>query len=93
MGATKGEAPCILVGFAAETQMLEKNAKQKLLSKNLDIIAGNIIGAPSSGFEVQTNEVTLFYKDGSKEALGVMDKEAVAHIILDRVLTLYPKKS
>jgi len=83
----------ILVGFAAETQMLEKNAKQKLHSKNLDIIAGNIIGAPSSGFETQTNQVTLFYKDGSKEALGVMDKEEVAHIILDRVLTLYPKKS
>jgi len=81
------------VGFAAETEMLEKNATQKLFSKNLDIIAGNIIGAPSSGFEVQTNEITLFYKDGSKEALDIMDKEEIAHIILDRVLALYPKKS
>ena len=83
----------ILVGFAAETQMLEKNAKQKLLLKNLDIIAGNIIGAPSSGFETETNKVTLFCKDGTKEALGIMDKEEVAHIILDRVLALYSKKS
>jgi phosphopantothenoylcysteine decarboxylase/phosphopantothenate--cysteine ligase len=83
----------IVVGFAAETEMLEKNATQKLFSKNLDIIAGNIIGAPSSGFEVQTNEITLFYKDGSKEALDIMDKEEIAHIILDRVLALYPKKS
>lgn len=83
----------IVVGFAAETQMLEKNATQKLFSKNLDIIAGNIIGMPDSGFETETNKVTLFYKDGSKEELDVMEKEALAHIILDRVLTLCSKKS
>jgi phosphopantothenoylcysteine decarboxylase/phosphopantothenate--cysteine ligase len=75
----------VLVGFAAETEDLEKNAKKKLAEKNLDIIAGNIVGHPDSGFESNTNEVTLFYKDGSKESLPVMEKADVAHILLDRI--------
>jgi len=76
----------VLVGFAAETKDLEKNAKKKLAEKNLDIIAGNIVGHPDSGFESDTNEVILFYKDGSKESLPVMEKDDVAHILLDRIV-------
>ena len=76
----------VLVGFAAETEDLEKNAEKKLKEKNLDIIAGNIVGRPDSGFESDTNSVTLFYKDGKKEALPVMEKEALAHILLDRII-------
>ncbi len=76
----------VLVGFAAETEDLEKNAKKKLAEKNLDIIAGNIVGHSDSGFESDTNEVTLFYKDGSKESLSVMEKDDVAHILLDRIV-------
>ncbi|MCP4105594.1 MAG: bifunctional phosphopantothenoylcysteine decarboxylase/phosphopantothenate--cysteine ligase CoaBC [Desulfobacteraceae bacterium] len=75
----------ILVGFAAETQDLEKNAGLKLAKKNLDIIAGNLIGGSNSGFEADTNQVTLFFRDGRKEPLSVMGKDEVAHIILDRV--------
>ncbi|MCG6906269.1 MAG: bifunctional phosphopantothenoylcysteine decarboxylase/phosphopantothenate--cysteine ligase CoaBC [Desulfobacteraceae bacterium] len=78
----------ILVGFAAETEGLEANAAQKLRAKNLDIIAGNLIGAPHSGFQADTNQVTLFFRDGAKEALPAMTKEAVAHTLLDRVATL-----
>ena len=76
----------ILVGFAAETQDLEKNATQKLAEKNLDIIAGNLVGSSDSGFESDTNKVTLYFKDGTKEALPIMDKLGVAHILLDRIL-------
>jgi phosphopantothenoylcysteine decarboxylase/phosphopantothenate--cysteine ligase len=75
----------ILVGFAAETEDLQRNATQKLAAKNLDIIAGNLIGAPGSGFESDTNQVTLFFGDGTQEVLPAMDKLAIAHIILDRV--------
>jgi len=78
----------ILVGFAAETEGLEANAAQKLRAKNLDIIAGNLIGAPHSGFQADTNQVTLFFRDGAKEALPAMTKEAVAHTLLDRVAAL-----
>jgi len=76
----------ILVGFAAETENLEQHAETKRVEKNLDIIVGNIVGEPSSGFGADTNKVTLFYKDGTQEPLPVMEKGAVAHILLDRIL-------
>jgi phosphopantothenoylcysteine decarboxylase/phosphopantothenate--cysteine ligase len=76
----------VLVGFAAETKELEKNATQKLVEKNLDIIAGNLVGAADSGFESDTNNVTLFFKDGTREPLPTMEKLEVAHILLDRIV-------
>ncbi|MBT8331976.1 MAG: bifunctional phosphopantothenoylcysteine decarboxylase/phosphopantothenate--cysteine ligase CoaBC [Deltaproteobacteria bacterium] len=76
----------VLVGFAAETRDLEQNAAQKLAKKNLDIIVGNLVGAADSGFASDTNTVTFFFDDGTKEKLPSMDKEAVAHILLDRVV-------
>jgi len=75
----------ILVGFAAETRDLRENAREKLVRKNLDMIVGNLVSHPASGFGTDTNRVTLFYRDGSCEPLAEMDKDAVAHIILDRV--------
>ena len=74
-----------LVGFAAETQKLESYAGEKLKKKNLDTIVGNIVGVSDSGFQADTNEVTLFFKDGSNEPLPNMKKEEVAHILLDRI--------
>ncbi len=76
---------CFLVGFAAETQSLRENAQKKLAEKNLDIIAGNLVSVPGSGFGVDTNKVTLFYRDGTREVLGEMKKWEVAHVILDRI--------
>ena len=76
----------VLVGFAAETEELDKNANKKLNEKNLDIIAGNLIDVPGSGFQCDTNKVTLYYRDGNREELAVMAKEALAHILLDRVV-------
>ncbi len=78
----------ILVGFAAETEKLEENAKRKLAQKKLDIIVGNLVGQSDSGFGADTNIVTLFYRDGTKEALPAMAKESVAHILLDRIIKL-----
>ncbi len=77
-----------LAGFAAETENLEKNAVDKLDRKNLDIIVGNLIGHPSSGFGSDTNKVTFFYKDGTTEALPEMRKDEVADILLDRIVTM-----
>jgi phosphopantothenoylcysteine decarboxylase / phosphopantothenate---cysteine ligase len=91
LGERKGGR--ILVGFAAETEHLEANAAQKLREKNLDIIAGNLIGVPHSGFQTDTNQVTLFFRDGAKEALPAMTKEAVAHTLLDRVAALVRDRS
>ncbi|MFO7838689.1 MAG: bifunctional phosphopantothenoylcysteine decarboxylase/phosphopantothenate--cysteine ligase CoaBC [Desulfosalsimonadaceae bacterium] len=80
----------VLVGFAAETQELEKNAREKLQRKNLDLIVGNLIGAPDSGFASETNKMTLFFRDGSVEALPVMEKDEAAHILLDKIVPLLP---
>ena len=76
----------VLVGFAAETRDLKKNATQKLAEKNLDIIVGNLVGSADSGFEADTNTVTFFFKDGTAESLPTMDKLEVAHILLDRIV-------
>ena len=81
----------ILVGFAAETENLRENACAKLTSKNLDLIVANLIGQADSGFGSDTNQVTLFFRDGRAEDLPVMDKEDLADIILDRVQEIKKK--
>ena len=78
----------ILIGFAAETERLEQYAQKKLADKNLDIIVGNIVGSADSGFDADTNTVTLFYKDGTKEKLPKMTKADVANLLLDRVIEM-----
>jgi phosphopantothenoylcysteine decarboxylase/phosphopantothenate--cysteine ligase len=76
-----------VVGFAAETRDLEQNAQTKLVAKNLDMIVGNLIGPPDSGFAADTNTATFFYADGTSESFAVMQKDAMAHALFDRVLT------
>ncbi len=78
----------VLVGFAAETEDLEKNALDKLKRKNLDMIVGNLIGAPDSGFEADTNKMKLFFKDGHVEDLPMMAKDEAAHALLGRIAGL-----
>ncbi len=75
-----------LVGFAAETNDLERHALIKMKKKNLDMIAANIVGADDSGFKTDTNKVKLFLKDGSSKDIPLMDKEKVAHILLDTII-------
>ncbi|MFW6011725.1 MAG: bifunctional phosphopantothenoylcysteine decarboxylase/phosphopantothenate--cysteine ligase CoaBC [Desulfosalsimonas sp.] len=87
LGGRKKEGQ-ILVGFAAETRDLEKHATAKLASKNLDLIAANLVGGEDSGFGADTNLVRLFYKNGNPEELSLMSKDEAAHIILDRIAEL-----
>jgi phosphopantothenoylcysteine decarboxylase/phosphopantothenate--cysteine ligase len=75
----------ILVGFAAETRDLEENAKAKIAEKHLDLIVANRVGGSNSGFGSDTNEVKVFYKDGSAEVIPLMDKGHLADLLLDRV--------
>ena len=78
----------IVVGFAAETRDMASYALKKLDEKRLDLIAANLIGPPDSGFAADTNRMTLFFADGRKTVLDVMDKDTVAHLILDQVVEL-----
>jgi phosphopantothenoylcysteine decarboxylase / phosphopantothenate---cysteine ligase len=78
----KGGMPRLVIGFAAETENLLANARQKLENKRLDLIVANDVSASDSGFEVADNRVTLLTVDGEPEALPLMPKEEVAEHIL-----------
>ena len=82
----------VVVGFAAETESLLENARAKLGSKKLDLIAANDVTAEGAGFEVQTNIVTLVKPDGSYEELPKMSKRQVADRILDAAIPLLPSR-
>jgi phosphopantothenoylcysteine decarboxylase/phosphopantothenate--cysteine ligase len=75
----------VLVGFAAETENLLKNAKDKLVRKNLDFIVANDLSKKGSGFGCDTNEVTIIERSGAVIDLAPMTKEDVASEIWDRV--------
>lgn len=81
----------VVVGFAAESQDLLENARQKLERKRLDLIVANDISAPDAGFAVDTNRVTLLAADGSAETLPLMSKAQVAQAVLQRVVDLLKK--
>jgi phosphopantothenoylcysteine decarboxylase/phosphopantothenate--cysteine ligase len=83
-----GHGPKVAVGFAAETEDLLENARDKLQRKRLELIAANDVSAADAGFAVDTNRVTLLSADGGTEALPLMAKEEVAHEIWDRVCQL-----
>jgi phosphopantothenoylcysteine decarboxylase/phosphopantothenate--cysteine ligase len=84
--ATTGDRPegCVVVGFALETEDSEANAREKLRAKGLDLVVLNEIG-PGTGFEVETNRVTLIGPEGEADVVPLMDKARVADHILDRV--------
>jgi len=83
-----GRGPKVAAGFAAETEHLLENARDKLGRKRLDLIAANDVSATDAGFAVDTNRVTLLSADGSVEALPLMSKEDVAHKIWDQICQL-----
>ncbi len=84
----KSKKPIVLVGFAAESQDLVKNARAKLQQKGMDLIAANDITAIDAGFGVDTNRVTVLAKDGDPIELPVMSKYKVADYLLNHVVEL-----
>jgi len=78
----------IKVGFAAESEDVIENARRKLEKKKLDLIVANDITAKESGFDVDTNKVTIIDRDGNVDDLPLMTKREVADRVLDRVVGL-----
>ena len=78
----------IIVGFAAETENVVENARQKLFTKNLDLIVANDVSAPDSGFEVDTSAATMIWPDGKLKKLATMPKADLADAILTEALAL-----
>ncbi|MFQ5926403.1 MAG: bifunctional phosphopantothenoylcysteine decarboxylase/phosphopantothenate--cysteine ligase CoaBC [Terriglobia bacterium] len=78
----------VLVGFAAETEDVVKNARAKLRAKKLDIVVANDVTQDGAGFDVETNVVTLVTRAGETIPLPKMGKLAVAHRLLDEIRRL-----
>ena len=79
------KAGLIKVGFAAETQDIEINAKKKIAAKNLDFVVANDITSETSGFSSDNNKVIIIHSDDTIERLPLMPKYDVGNAILDRV--------
>jgi phosphopantothenoylcysteine decarboxylase / phosphopantothenate---cysteine ligase len=80
----------VAVGFALETEDLLEGARLKLKAKGFDLIVANRAGEEGSGFEVETNRVTLLDLGGEAESLPLLGKDEVAREILRRVEALFP---
>ncbi len=83
----------LLIGFAAETNDLDANARDKLKRKQLDLIVANDVTQEGAGFGVDTNIVTLIDAAGGAESHPQLSKDAVADLILDRIGGLRASKS
>ena len=76
----------ILVGFAAESNDVLKNAEKKLKNKNLDFIVANDITSSDTGFGSEDNKVVILSKNNEKLELEKMSKKEVASNIFDMIL-------
>lgn len=82
----KSGYPRLTIGFAAESQDLIENARQKLAAKDLDLIVANDISRSDAGFEVDTNAVTLIDRKGRAQSMPVMAKAEVAEKVIDFII-------
>ena len=85
LGAAK-PAGQVLIGFAAETADVAANAADKLRAKNADLLVANDVGAPSVGFEHDTNEVLILERSGEQHHVPLAHKRDVARAVLDQAI-------
>ena len=78
--------PKLTIGFAAETENIDENAKKKLSEKNCDWIIANDVSNEEIGFDSKYNQVKIFYKNNSDEYIEKMSKSLIAEEIVDRVI-------
>jgi phosphopantothenoylcysteine decarboxylase / phosphopantothenate---cysteine ligase len=86
LGRKRGDR--LLIGFAAETQNLEQEARRKLETKNCDMVVANLVGESGTGFESDMNEVALALRTGEFIPLARASKREIADLILNQVLKL-----
>lgn len=82
----------VMIGFAAETNELEANARDKLKRKGLDLIVANDVTQQGAGFGGDTNIVTLITPDGVAHSHPKLSKDEVADLILDRLVAIRTSK-
>jgi phosphopantothenoylcysteine decarboxylase/phosphopantothenate--cysteine ligase len=75
----------VLIGFAAETNDVVQRGRDKLRRKGVDWLVVNDVSAPGTGFDHDTNAVTILGADGSTTEISLTSKDVVANAVLDRV--------
>ena len=78
-----------LIGFAAETQKVIEHARIKLVKKQCDLIVANDVSRTDIGFDSNENEI-FFVEAESQEAIAKADKQHLAHLIIEKSLSLRP---
>lgn len=86
VGTKKGDR--LLIGFAAETDNMIEEARRKMQQKNCDMVVGNVVSQPGTGFESDENEVVLVTRAGETIPVERASKRAVAGRIFDEALRL-----
>jgi len=86
VGTKKGDR--LLIGFAAETDNMIEEARRKMQQKNCDMVVGNVVSRPGTGFESDENEVVLVTRTGETIPVQRASKRAVAGRIFDEALRL-----
>jgi len=80
-----------VVAFAAETEAVEANAREKLSRKDADLIVANDVGDASIGFDSDQNEVLVIARDGTMTKIERAPKIVIANRILDLVVERLPQ--
>ena len=88
--AAKHKARPFLVGFAAETEKLEKHAREKLKKKRLDLLAANLVGR-GRGFDRDDNRLTVYWEGGEQD-LGEAPKLELARRLMQLVAERYARR-
>jgi len=79
------------VGFAAETGDLERNARDKLARKSLDMIAANDVGGAGIGFESEDNELHVFWRSGGVKLVRA-PKSRIARQLIELIATRFRER-
>jgi len=85
VGKLGRERPRFIVGFAAESENLDENARRKLTDKGIDLIVANEVSQPEGGFGSDFNQATLILAEGTTRALPRLAKSELAEEILNEV--------
>jgi phosphopantothenoylcysteine decarboxylase/phosphopantothenate--cysteine ligase len=80
----------ILVGFAAETEDLERAGRAKLDAKHLDLVVVNRVGRDGTGFGADSNEAMILGASAALEPLRSWSKRELAAAAMDRIVALLP---
>jgi phosphopantothenoylcysteine decarboxylase / phosphopantothenate---cysteine ligase len=83
--AAHPQRPGCVVGFAAETDEVERYARGKLAAKKLDLIAANRVGIAGSGFESDDNALTVYWHDGER-SLGPAPKTELSRQLIQLII-------